>query len=261
MPYTACDVPLPNPEPLSRTSARDAAYRQLREWIMFGPLEPGEPISDTELAALLGVSRTPVREALARLAQEGLVETQAGRRTRVAQLRLHLAPHLFAVGGVLDAFAAEQAAARLSDVELGALDRVLAEMGALTDSRELQLLDERFHAIYYEAAGNPPLAEMLEGIAVELRRFDRVGFRNADVLRAAYQEHAAILEAFRHSDAHQAAAAARRNWTESWARIERILASGPRPQDPVDVGAATTDEGRESRNGGRKIVTGSGGAP
>jgi len=214
-------VPLPPAlQRPARISARDTAYEQLRDWITLGPLEPGEPILDTEIAELLGMSRTPVREALLRLAQDGLVETFPGRQTRVAPLRLDRAPHLFAIGGALDALAAEQAAPRLSAAELSGLAQTLEQLGGAGDPHDLQTLDERFHAIYYQAAGNQPLVDMLRGITLELRRFDRAGFQDLAIMAAANDEHAAILAAFRDRDGAAAARTARQNWVRSWTRVE-----------------------------------------
>ncbi|HEU5419311.1 MAG TPA: GntR family transcriptional regulator [Streptosporangiaceae bacterium] len=217
-------MPLPHtlPRP-ARVSARDTAYEQLRDWITLGPLEPGEPILDTEIAELLGMSRTPVREALLRLAQDGLVETFPGRQTRVAPLRLDRAPHLFAIGGALDALAAEQATPRLTAGELSGLAATLEQMGGPEKPQDLQTLDERFHAIYYQASGNQPLVDMLQGITLELRRFDRAGFRDLAIMAAANDEHAAILAAFRNRDDTAAARIARQNWVRSWARLEPVF--------------------------------------
>lgn len=217
---------MPLPQTLhrpARISARDTAYEQLRDWITLGPLEPGEPILDTEIAELLGMSRTPVREALLRLAQEGLVETFPGKQTRVAPLRLDRAPHLFAIGGALDALAAQQATPQLTADELGRLTETLEQMCAPQEPQDLQTLDEGFHAIYYQASGNGPLVDMLQGVTLELRRFDRAGFRNLTIMTAANEEHAAILAAFRDRDETAAAEIARQNWVRSWARLEPVF--------------------------------------
>jgi DNA-binding GntR family transcriptional regulator len=217
-------VPLPQTlQRPARISARDAAYEQLRDWITLGPLEPGEPILDTEIADLLGMSRTPVREALLRLAHDGLVQSFPGRQTRVAPLRLDRAPHLFAIGGALDALAAQQATPRLSTQELGRLAETLDQMNEPEEPQDLQTLDERFHTIYYQASGNPPLVDMLQGITLELRRFDRAGFRDLSIVTAANEEHTAILAAFRDRDAAAAGEIARQNWVRSWARLEPVF--------------------------------------
>jgi DNA-binding GntR family transcriptional regulator len=203
-------------------SARDAAYEQIRDWITLGPLEPGEVILDTEIAELLGMSRTPVREAILRLAQDGLVETFPGRQTRVAPLRFDRAPHLFSIGGALDALAAEQATLKLSAEQLAKLEEALELMSGPEEPQDLQTLDERFHGIYYEVTGNPPLIHMLHGITLELRRFDRAGFRDPAIMTAANEEHRQIVAAFRGRDPSSAAAAARENWTRTWTRLEPL---------------------------------------
>ena len=83
-------MPIPESGPkISRTLARDDAYNKLRGWIIDGTLKPEEVLHDQHIAALLGVSRTPVREALRRLEDEGLVETALNRWTRVAALDLN----------------------------------------------------------------------------------------------------------------------------------------------------------------------------
>jgi DNA-binding GntR family transcriptional regulator len=217
-------VPLPQTlQRPARISARDTAYEQLRDWITLGPLEPGEPILDTEIAELLGMSRTPVREALLRLAQEGLVETFPGKQTRVAPLRLDRAPHLFAIGGALDALAAQQATPQLTADQLGRLAETLDQMCQRQESQDLQTLDEQFHAIYYQAAGNEPLVDMLRSITLELRRFDRAGFQNTAITSAANEEHAAILAAFQARDETAAAEIARQNWVRTWTRLEPVF--------------------------------------
>src|SRR5260221_10660454 len=103
-------MPLPLTDSISiRENARDAVYARLREWILRGPLEPGEIIRDADIAQALGVSRTPVREALLRLEGDGLVETAPARWTRVAPLRLDQAANLYELVSVLDSHAAEKA--------------------------------------------------------------------------------------------------------------------------------------------------------
>jgi DNA-binding GntR family transcriptional regulator len=231
-------MPLPRTGgPVARISARETAYEHVRDWITLGPLEPGEPIRDTEIAALLGISRTPVREALLKLAQEGLIETVPGHQTRVAPLRFDQVPHLFAIGGVLDALAAEEAAPDMDAAACAEMERLLTQMTRLSDPRELQLLDERFHGVYYEVAGNAPLLKLLEDISLQLRRFDREGFRSPSIMLAANDEHRAILDALRRRDGAAAAAAARDNWVSSWDRIAQTrwaadaAASGASPAD------------------------------
>jgi DNA-binding GntR family transcriptional regulator len=106
------------------------------------------------------------------------------------------------------------------------MERLLARMTQISDPRELQLLDEQFHGVYYVVAGNAPLLKLLEDVSLELRRFDREGFRSPEIMLAANDEHRAILEALRRRDGLTAAAAARANWNRSWDRIAEARMAG-----------------------------------
>src|SRR3954470_4973157 len=103
---------------LERDLLRDRAYSALRDAIVDGTLAPGERLRDHELCAWLGLSRTPVREALARLEGDGLVETAPQRFTRVAPLDRRAAQDAFPVVASLHALAAELAAPRLTHADL-----------------------------------------------------------------------------------------------------------------------------------------------
>src|SRR5688500_17509571 len=96
-------MPLPGPEAASSfANAQDLAFAAIRDWIFNGPLKPGEIIRDIDVANLLGISRTPVREAIIRLTQEGLIDFGKGRKTRVSIPNIARAPDLYRIGGTLD---------------------------------------------------------------------------------------------------------------------------------------------------------------
>src|SRR4051812_696811 len=99
---------------LERDLLKDRAYAAIRDAIVDGTLQPGEKLKDQELCSWLGLSRTPVREALGRLEQDGLVETAPQRFTRVAPLDRREARDAFSLVAALHALAAELAAARLT---------------------------------------------------------------------------------------------------------------------------------------------------
>src|SRR5687767_5555023 len=115
-------MPLPNDRSaVSRVFLRDSAYERLEAAIVDGTLRPGERLRDDDLSEWLGVSRTPIREALARLADAGLVETAANRYTRVAPVSIAEARTGFAIAASLHALVAELAIARLSAAAVGDL--------------------------------------------------------------------------------------------------------------------------------------------
>jgi DNA-binding GntR family transcriptional regulator len=213
-------------------SAQEDAYQKLRTWIVHGPLQPGELLRDAEIAELLGVSRTPVREALIRLTQEGLVESARGRGTQVADLNLERAPHLYATGAVLDAYAAKAAAPLLTAEDLTALGDLLGEMERTTEPLELRTVDAQLHAIYYRRAGNLVLIELLRGIENELVRIERHAWGHQAVRLEAYEEHRTIIDALRERDGEAASRAAQRNWLRSWERIAEEFTDQKADQEP-----------------------------
>jgi len=218
---------MPLPQSVSSVtprSARHLVYRHLHDWIVYGPLEPGEQIRDAEVAEALGVSRTPVREALLRLAEEGLVEIHPGSGTRVAPLDLEYAGHAFAIGAVLDAFAAQCAAGRIPDQDVARMKELLSSMTAEHDLVRLLKMDDEFHRIYYLHAHNPPLAEMLDSLMMKVRRFDRAGFHDTGYLPSLCDGHEALILSLASGDAVRAGEAARMNWIQCWHRIRDMEA-------------------------------------
>ncbi len=216
-------MPLPKQASQHYVNAQELAYGKLRDWILHGPLGPGEPLRDIDIAEQLGISRTPVREALIRLAQDGLVESARGRGTKVTDLRIEQAPQLFAVGGVLDAYAAEVAATRIDPDDLQQLKEVLKTMEDTHDSALLAEIDRDFHLIYYQRTGNDVLVAMLEQVTNDLMRIERHAWGHADIHAIACDEHRQLMTAFEHHDPPAAAAAASENWRRSWDRIEKLL--------------------------------------
>src|SRR5438067_10360445 len=111
-------MPLPSTETrINRSLARDEAYERIRDWIIDGTLRPDEILRDHDIAQSLGVSRTPVREALRRLEDEGFVETALNRWTRVAPLDLLKAIETYSVIAALEASALESAQLNPQDLD------------------------------------------------------------------------------------------------------------------------------------------------
>ncbi|MGF1523457.1 MAG: GntR family transcriptional regulator [Leptolyngbyaceae cyanobacterium] len=111
-------MPIPQTATLNRVFLRDNVHQSLLRWIIEGVLEPGEKLKDKELAAQLGVSRTPVREALRKLEDEGLVETAANRWTRVAPIALQDAERIYPIIQALETLALTLAFPKLSALNM-----------------------------------------------------------------------------------------------------------------------------------------------
>jgi DNA-binding GntR family transcriptional regulator len=209
----------------SVVTRRDEVVQQLREEIVSGMLRPGEVIKDAELAARLGLSITPVREALAQLAMEGLVEMPPNRAKRVAPLTKRSAIELCVVMRVLSITAYELGLPRLLFADLEALRAAHAAMVAAIargDIAAARLASRTFHDIVIRAADNREMRRML---ALILARFERL-FRlllDAGSLPDLIASQAAILDAIERRDPPIALAAYR----ESLERFQRTVEQLP----------------------------------
>jgi DNA-binding GntR family transcriptional regulator len=207
-------MPVPQQrDAVERHLLRDTAYTALCSAIVEGTLAPGEQLHDGELCAWLGLSRTPVRDALARLADEGLVELAPQRYTRVACLRPADAREVFELLAVVHALATELAVPRLQPSELERLKREDdAFVHALVDRdpRAAYAADDRFHAVFVTASGNGEVERTLARLLPRLRRLERLAAGSLPGRRSVAQ-HKAIVARAAAGDATGAASATREN--------------------------------------------------
>lgn len=204
----------------------------IRGKILSGSFELGERLNEVELAAQLGISRSPLREGLRQLSEEGLVRLISGRGSFVASFEPDEMRDLLEVRMALDVFAAELAAERATEQELGELERKLQNV---TDS--LQHADRAedpwtadFHLGVYQACHNAKLFEQGRIIHTQLR-FAR--FRSGaaqDRLDQAHQEHLQILQALQAHDAETARRHMRHHLEQSRDHILRVVDHEPEPQ-------------------------------
>jgi DNA-binding GntR family transcriptional regulator len=213
----------------------DLAYTRVRALILSGDLEPGAVLPQAALARTIGMSTTPLREALRRLKQEGLVELDAHRDARVRPLDATEARDLLELRRNLEPLAAELAAQRRTDTDVAALEEALAQLEALPAHPTQAQLEshQRFHAAIHRASHNALLVEMLDGIWVKTDRYRRqalVGGRSDEERDARATEHRLLVEAVRDGDAATAAGLMRRHVDSSLgARSARDLAGPDAP--------------------------------
>lgn len=194
----------------------------MREWIVKGVLEPGEKLRDGEIAESLGVSRTPVREAVRRLEDEGLVESSASRWTRVSGLDLAEAARIYPVVWALEPLALRFAGARLGEAEIERMEsanerlRLAAVEESTVDASEA---DRDFHQVFIDASGNAELVRILEELKTKLFRLEVVYFGGRDLADLSISEHERIVEALRAGDYAAAANAVESNWKQSLRRL------------------------------------------
>ena len=213
----------------------ELAYTRVRELVLSGELAPGAVLNQVTLARQIGVSTTPLREALRRLAQQGLVELGAHRDARVAPLDATEARDLVELRQDLDPLAAGLAAQRRTAADLGEMADGLAQLESLpADPSPAQLAGHRrFHAAVYSASHNALLVETLDGLWDKTDRYRRHALRagRSDEERAQRaEEHRLLFEAVQDRDAAAATDHMRRHVESSLAaRAAGRLAAGEQP--------------------------------
>lgn len=197
-----------------RRSLRDHAFERLRAAIVDGTFEPGERLVDAELCAWLGVSRTPVREALNHLEKTGLVQIQPGSRTLVAPLDVRAAVEAQAVAASMHELAAREAVPLVDEQHLATMEAANTEFAAALAAADVDAAiaaDDAFHRVFVDVAANRMLATILEDVTPLLRRMERVRFASLSG-RASVTQHRTIIKHARNADADAAAALTRLNW-------------------------------------------------
>jgi len=188
-------------------------------------LRPGAVIDERSLMQQLGIGRTPTREALRRLAQEGLVEVYPRRGMFVTPVEIQDLASLADVRSVLESSAARFAADRATDDDREAVDGLLDDLDRHDelDQRELMALDERIHRQVYRCAHNAFLEATLEQYYVLALRIWYLALDQARELEQAVLDHREILEAIRDGDADHAEDAMRRHVVEFEEAMRRVL--------------------------------------
>jgi DNA-binding GntR family transcriptional regulator len=194
----------------------DFAYDQVREKILSGEYPPGQVLNQAALAGVIGISTTPLREALRRLKSEGLVELDAHRDARVTDLTAEEARDLLEVRASLDPLAAALAAERRSAADVRAMRDALAGLRPLPDHPAVVDLvaHRRFHAAVYAASRNEILISTLDGLwdkADRYRRFSLEVDREPGELDQKAAEHQALVDRVADRDAAGAAEVMRRH--------------------------------------------------
>lgn len=179
--------------------ASDRAYDALREQILDGELAPGAVLAEVEQSTRLGVSRTPLREALARLTADGLVSTHSGRGVVVTDVDLGRIGELFEVRSALEEQAARLAARRRDPAVFAALQAEFRRAHELLDDdparHEYYELVARLDAAIDVATQNPLLVSTLAGVRTHVARIRRLSHDNPERLREAAREHLVIVDA------------------------------------------------------------------
>jgi len=246
----------------------DTAITRIRDRIAAGDLAPGDRLPpEAELAALLGVSRNSLREAVRALIQANVLDVRRGDGTYVTSLEPQLllsglsfvmdlmqdrtVLELFEVRRLLEPAATGVAAGRITDDSIGELRELLKAMRRTTTAEELIALDVRFHRSIVEASGNQTLVSLLEALFSRTARA-RIwrGIWDRGALDWTYAQHEVIVEALAQRDPTLATAAATVHVAASERWIRHLLEGDDEPVTPSPPVHDTDAEGRAAAHGG-----------
>ncbi|MBP2652654.1 MAG: rspR 3 [Firmicutes bacterium] len=194
----------------------------LREAIVNEILKPGERLMEIQLAEELGVSRTPVREAIRRLELEGFLVTVPRRGTYVSNLSIRDVNEVFEIRTALDVLAAELAAERITEEELEQMERLLVQISEYIENGDVDNIvaaDGQFHDILYQASRNDRLVGIINNLREQFTRFRTISMAYPGRLKNTLEEHRRLVEAIAQRDSELAKEYAR----EHMENAEQIL--------------------------------------
>ncbi|NNK56912.1 MAG: GntR family transcriptional regulator [Desulfofustis sp.] len=220
-------MPIPvKTKPFNRSFMREEVYNTVLGWIMDGELRPGEKLLDKELAESLGVSRTPVREALRRLEDKGLVESAANRWTRVSEVSIDEPEKIYPIIWTLEELAVTQAIEQMTGKDFTVMEQAnnqLRKALAAENPVEASIADIEFHEVFIKKSENPHLASILHDLKISYRRVEVTYFEKDTSGKYSFDEHCGILEAFKKGDLQLSQAMIRLNWQNSLLRLQQLI--------------------------------------
>ncbi len=191
---------------MSELPLSEQAYQQIRRMIVRLDLAPGDVLREDDLREQLGIGRTPIREALQRLAREHFITVIPRRGMFVSGIEVEELSMLFETRTVLEPYAARLAAARGTDEHWTAMEAALGGVGSAGGNEDLMEIDRRGHEIMWEAAGNRFLVDTLDVLYAQSDRLWHLYLADVADMAHAVDEHAVMMEALRAGDGDRAAA-------------------------------------------------------
>ncbi len=192
--------------PANSPSLHEAIFQKLRSLLVEGAIAPGSKLNERELAERLHVSRTPIREAIRRLAADGLVELIANRGAIAIQLSLADVIHTFDVIAQLEGYSGELAAKNISNATLSELEALQYEMMASYARRDLSSyykLNLGIHHLINQAANNPVLSQLFTQVNARIEALRFRSNQNGVKWEKAVEEHQEMIDALKSRDSER----------------------------------------------------------
>ncbi|HDR7947809.1 TPA: GntR family transcriptional regulator [Bacillus toyonensis] len=220
-------MPVPqNYKKPERVSAKSLVLTQLQDWIIEGVLQPDEKINDGELAEALGVSRTPVREALQILELSGLVEMIPGQKTKIAPIKLEDVSIIYETLAGLHSIIGKQALQKVTDADIKLLSEIndtFQQSIHEKDSKKALKLDIQFHNTITSIAKNRYIEPFLENMQLHVLRLEYLFFQNFVPASQSIKEHHSIIQALQKQDEKQMEQMMAQNWLRPMKEIQKMI--------------------------------------
>jgi DNA-binding GntR family transcriptional regulator len=210
---------------------REVIFNTLREAIIIGELKPGERLMEVQLAEKMGVSRTPVREAIRKLELEGLVDMVARRGAQVADLSVKDIMDVLEVRASLDGLATSLSSTRITQDELKELMHINTQFTNYVEKENLQGIikkDVEFHDIIYRSSRNEKLIQIASNLREQVQRFRVIYLKDFSSTKDIIKEHNEILEAIQNKDSNNAQSLAQKHIKKQEESIINSLKPGDR---------------------------------
>ena len=225
-PYIVYNMQIAQPKadaPIARQPLHELVAGRVRDMIIEGRLAPGDQVNESRLCAELGVSRTPMREAIRTLSGEGLIVLRPGRSTIVRAFTAEEARDMLDVIVEMEALAGQKACENATDAQIAEIASVHDQMLAHYEKSErlaYYKLNQQIHSMIVEASGNATLSEMHALLQGRMKRIRFVGHNAPENWQGAVAEHDQMIDALKIRDGRALAEVLRRHIGNTWSRVE-----------------------------------------
>lgn len=203
---------------IERVLIKDEAYDILEENIINGTLKPNTRLKISELSERLGISKTPVREAILRLENEGLVVSKANQWTIVAPIKKDSVKDIYPLVYTLEAYCLRQAFPHIDDDVIQELQKINDEIRDANESNHqnaILALDNKFHNLIIDCSGNEEVKPILDSLKKKLQRLELLFYTSKDIheIPSSFLEHESLIHALEQRDLDSALESLKVNWT------------------------------------------------
>ncbi len=213
------------PSPIKRKFIKDEAYDLISKKIISGELKPKTRIRINEMSEALGISRTPVREAILRLEDEGLILSKANRWTMVAPINIDETLNIYPIISSLEQLALKIGFSNINDEVIEELENINENIKKIQSKKnhiKILELDQAFHKEIIDLAQNSEINSLLDGLKRKVSRVDIYFFENDSHKMSSFDEHAEIIKYLKKKDLEKALLALEKNWATTMSSLEDI---------------------------------------